>query len=823
MNLKFNHLYSKTSRSVFALLVIALVFVGWSHRVRAADVPEGQEVQFQINFNYPDKDSTKYATLTLNNLVIVQYPTETLGTSKVAYEDSSTVYKVTLVPGENTNTSDPVTIKANIENNSSYYLCFPQLRANADVSNPSDTQKKGCTKMETGGLTVINVAQTDTYVASLVTLTNDAPKDANGVATSIRCKSKGGLTWLVCGMANVFSDAIGVGEEMINDLLGLPVASTDAPIYDIWNKTRYVATGFFILAFLIVIFANSLSLGIQAYTIKKMLPRIIMAGVLLQFSFMICAIAIDISNVLGFGLNSLLGGDLRALYSAAQGGGFALSWGSSATGFGLVTLLTRGPEMAAIVFGFSIFAFFGVMASLLTLAARQVVVFLLLIVSPLALVAWILPNTEKAFSLWGRVFVRALVMFPLIAVLFKATDLARVVAPSNTTDNPSAALLQLIILTAPLYLIPFTFKLSGMIISSAQSFVDRHRGKTETAKEAKPATQAKRPELPTSPMHGLNFRGTADLTGQFRGKGMLTVGGLSFRNGGVVVGGSASTPLQTRLQDSKYKQEFESHDFSNQQLHSMALAPEGAQMPDGFQVTKQATVAATQQLIEKGEYGEVSKISEEIKDKYGADSEQATAFKEAVSPYEQEIKQNAPQILVNLEPQTKAGEMTGEKFAMLDVTAKRAYLSKISQFIEWGDAIENNDQQSDVFKQAVDEYIKADKIALKNAKLLDGADQLIEIQRQPDGTDLNGLDALVSFVKKRIDEIKGMFVAVVRDVTQNKNLRSMIDHNVVEELKTIADPRQISPNYQPLSASLSDEDKQSIIDGLNGTSAPPAD
>ncbi len=441
----------------------------------------------------------------------------------------------------------------------------------------------------------------------------------------------------------------------------------------------------------------------------------------------------------------------------------------------------------------------------------------------MALVAWILPNNEKAFSLWSRVFIRVLIMFPLIAVLFKATDLAKMVAPADSSADPSAALLQLIILTVPLYLIPFTFKLSGMIISSAQTMVDRRRGKTDSTKEAKPIPRAQRPELSAAAMKGLNFRGTADLTGRFRGKGILTVGGMSFRSGGTVVGGSASTPLQTRLQDSKYKQEFESHNFSNDQLHDIALAPEGMQMADGFQVTKQATVAATQQLIEKGEYGEVGKISEEIKDKYGGDSEQATAFKEAVTPYEQEIKQNAPQILVGLDQQPEVGEMTAEKFAVLDVTAKRAYLSKISQFVEWADVMENNDPGSDVFKAAVNEYIKADKIALKKAKLLDGAEQLVEVQKQADGTEVSGLDALVGFVKKRVDKIKGIFVRVVREVAQNQNLRSMLNPNVVEELKTISDPRQISPNYKALSDSLTDEEKQSIAGSLNGeTEGGPA-
>ena len=48
-----------------------------------------------------------------------------------------------------------------------------------------------------------------------------------------------------------------------------------------------------------MIYSHITSFGISNYGIKKILPRLIIVAILVNISFYICAIAIDLSNIAG--------------------------------------------------------------------------------------------------------------------------------------------------------------------------------------------------------------------------------------------------------------------------------------------------------------------------------------------------------------------------------------------------------------------------------------------------------------------------------------------------------------------------------------------
>ena len=60
--------------------------------------------------------------------------------------------------------------------------------------------------------------------------------------------------------------------------------------------------------FLAIIISQLTGFGISNYGIKKMLPRLIIAAILVNLSIYICQIAVDLSNILGYGLRAGLGG-----------------------------------------------------------------------------------------------------------------------------------------------------------------------------------------------------------------------------------------------------------------------------------------------------------------------------------------------------------------------------------------------------------------------------------------------------------------------------------------------------------------------------------
>lgn len=77
-------------------------------------------------------------------------------------------------------------------------------------------------------------------------------------------------------------------------------------LYTYWSRFRDFANIVFIILILIVIFSQLTGYGIDNYGIKRMLPRIIAAAILVNLSFLICQIAVDLSNIIGISLKGLL-------------------------------------------------------------------------------------------------------------------------------------------------------------------------------------------------------------------------------------------------------------------------------------------------------------------------------------------------------------------------------------------------------------------------------------------------------------------------------------------------------------------------------------
>ena len=69
-------------------------------------------------------------------------------------------------------------------------------------------------------------------------------------------------------------------------------------------------------------------------------------------------------------------------------------------------------------------AIVAVLTGLFMIALRQAVVALLIMVAPLAIVAYILPNVDDMFKKWKKLFIRMLTFYPLFSLLFGASSLA---------------------------------------------------------------------------------------------------------------------------------------------------------------------------------------------------------------------------------------------------------------------------------------------------------------------------------------------------------------------------------------------------------------
>jgi len=209
---------------------------------------------------------------------------------------------------------------------------------------------------------------------------------------------------------------------------------------------------------------------LDAYTIRKMLPRLVIGVIGVQLSFYVAGFIIDIFNVLGAGIYQLMTsaiGDqtLINISFVAEDGGF----GGGAARFLSETLLVGGAAIAAVSYGILPLLGLALLAILLvfaTLIFRQLLIYVLVIATPLAIVAWLLPNTENLARKWFSYFIKALAMYPLIMALFGAGAIFGSLASDLVDDasgatRPIFAVFSLIGAFAPLFLIPFTFQFAG--------------------------------------------------------------------------------------------------------------------------------------------------------------------------------------------------------------------------------------------------------------------------------------------------------------------------------------------------------------------------
>jgi hypothetical protein len=209
---------------------------------------------------------------------------------------------------------------------------------------------------------------------------------------------------------------------------------TGTDLFKIWSIMRNFANIVFVIVFLLIIFSQVTSIGISNYGIKRMLPRLVVGAILVNLSFWICAIAVDLSNIGGSSMKALFD-SIGAGFSlpGAQGGGFFEGFNGSDSGNWqsvVGTLLAGGLGIAALYIGFAAIlpllaaVVVTVAATLLALIIRQAAIVILIVLSPLAFVAFLLPNTQPLFGRWRRLFITMLVLYPVISMLFGAGALA---------------------------------------------------------------------------------------------------------------------------------------------------------------------------------------------------------------------------------------------------------------------------------------------------------------------------------------------------------------------------------------------------------------
>ena len=269
-----------------------------------------------------------------------------------------------------------------------------------------------------------------------------------------------GIGWIVCPALGFMGT---ISDQLFNFLatqflsVDTRTVSTSSGTYEAWSVMRNIANVAFVIAFMIIIFSQLTSIGITAYGIKKMLPRLIVAAILVNVSFIICQIAVDLSNILGYGV--------KALFDSVQARiAPPISGDATNNGFGIAIIITAlmagGITLA---FALSIPVIGAVLLTLFViifiLLARKALIVLLVVMAPLAFVAYLLPNTEQWYKKWQKMFFALLLVFPVIAVVFGASSLAAYIIKSTAAPGDNLTpLIAIGVAAIPLIVVPTLLK-----------------------------------------------------------------------------------------------------------------------------------------------------------------------------------------------------------------------------------------------------------------------------------------------------------------------------------------------------------------------------
>lgn len=311
-----------------------------------------------------------------------------------------------------------------------------------------------------------------------------------GTATPT-CETEGGkLSFILCPSLELADGIIAELDESINNSLRVnnkyfqndpsvpnePADQMEAS----WTRLRNIAYSILVPVVLVMVISTALGFDfISAYTVKKALPRLIFAVMFIALSWEITSFLVVLTNDVGNGMAGLIsapfGGANNITLSSimhpdaadsATGSVFLLAAAGAGAAVGSIGILLSYAfvTVVALFIGFTLLAF------------RQMLIIALMLLAPLAILAWIFPGNDKLWKLWWGSFNKLLLLYPLIAVLIAAgKSFASVVDVLDS--NLLATFIKLVAYVGPYFFIPAAFKFAGGVFGNIAGMAnDRGKG-----------------------------------------------------------------------------------------------------------------------------------------------------------------------------------------------------------------------------------------------------------------------------------------------------------------------------------------------------------
>lgn len=278
---------------------------------------------------------------------------------------------------------------------------------------------------------------------------NNASEEEDGANGEMAAcfQNAGALGWIICPLIYTLRDAAqGIFSGFIEPLLRvhdsiigeLSKNDNTSTMYQAWSTFRNIGNILFVIALLFVIFSQVTGIGIDNYGIKRILPKLIVTAIIVNFSYIICGLLVDLSNIIGNSIKNIFesveftAGDkpsdglgpvgiitflVTAISAGAAAGAGITVAGSIIGAGGLLTILVPVLTFlaSAVIAGFF---------AMLMLGVRQALVIIMIVISPVAFVLYAIPNTNPIFKKWFTLFRGLLMLYPVYCFMVGAGYMA---------------------------------------------------------------------------------------------------------------------------------------------------------------------------------------------------------------------------------------------------------------------------------------------------------------------------------------------------------------------------------------------------------------
>lgn len=286
------------------------------------------------------------------------------------------------------------------------------------------------------------------------------------------------LGWIVCPLLDWMSDA----SQTLYEGFVEPALQTDPQLFTNgpnegtrsgWETFRNLANVAFIILFLFVIFSQITGVGIDNYGIKKILPKLIISAILINLSYWICLVFIDLSNIVGNSIQQLFEYMGNGLSMPSDGYPLDLTEGLASTNltsvvvFGLIAAGVWGVVGSQGIGGLLLMLFVAAISVVVSLfflfvilAAREAAIVVLVVLSPLAFVCYMLPNTKTLFDRWLKLGKALLLVYPIAGLLVGGGNFVSQLLLVAGAGNGGffSAFMAMIVGVAPIFFIPTVLK-----------------------------------------------------------------------------------------------------------------------------------------------------------------------------------------------------------------------------------------------------------------------------------------------------------------------------------------------------------------------------